>query len=248
MVIETTAKTASFRYSTDTAVEPFDRPNFHLGLTLPPPTGGTCGEAEASGRGVLRLSTRSSTARRLSSHGIPTQFLKFCVVGGSGYVINLLAYTALLHAAGFSYLLAAAGAFILAATNNYTWNRLWTFRAERGGIALQGTQFLVVAGAALSANLLLLRVLVELGIGPVPAQATAIVLVTPLNFLGNKVWTFQHRVLDSPPRGRPDVRARQRTREAALLVLRLRRPRGAEPGASQLEETALAPATVPEAS
>ena len=101
-----------------------------------------------------------------------------------------MAYTALLRAAGFPYLLAAVGAFTLAATNNYTWNRLWTFRAERGGIALQGTQFLVVAGAALGANLLLLRGLVELGVGPIPAQATAIVLVTPLNFLGNKLWTF----------------------------------------------------------
>ena len=168
-------------------------------------------------------------------------------MGGSGYVINLLAYTALLRVCGFPYLLAAVGAFIVAATNNYTWNRLWTFRAERGPIALQGMQFLVVAGAALSANLLLLRILVELGIGPVPAQATAIVLVTPLNFLGNKVWTFQHRALDSPPPGRPDVRARPRTRQAALLFLRLRRPRGAEPVASQLEEAALA-ATVPEAS
>jgi putative flippase GtrA len=136
-------------------------------------------------------STRSGAARRLSSHRIPIQFLQFCVVGGSGYVINLMAYTALLRAAGFPYLLAAVGAFTLAATNNYTWNRLWTFRAERGGIALQGTQFLVVAGAALGANLLLLRALVELGIGPVPAQATAIVLVTPLNFLGNKLWTFR---------------------------------------------------------
>ena len=120
-----------------------------------------------------------------------TQFVKFCVVGGSGYAINLLAYTALLRAAGFPYLVAAIGAFTLAATNNYTWNRLWTFRAERGSIALQGTQFLVIAGAALGANLLLLHSLVGLGIEAVPAQATAIVLVTPLNYLGNKIWTFR---------------------------------------------------------
>jgi putative flippase GtrA len=114
-------------------------------------------------------------------------------VGGSGYLINLVAFTALFRAAGLSYLLAAVGAFILAATNNYTWNRLWTFRAERGRIALQGTQFLVVAGGALGANLLLLLILVGVGIGPVPAQAAAIVLVTPLNFLGNKLWTFRTR-------------------------------------------------------
>ena len=112
-------------------------------------------------------------------------------MGGSGYLINLLAFTALFRAAGLSYLLAAVGAFTLAATNNYTWNRLWTFRAERGRIALQGTQFLVVAAGALGANLLLLLGLVGVGISPVPAQAAAIVLVTPLNFLGNKLWTFR---------------------------------------------------------
>jgi glycosyltransferase XagB len=136
-------------------------------------------------------------------------------------VINLMAYTALLRAAGFPYLLAAVGAFTLAATNNYTWNRLWTFRTERGRIALQGTQFLVVAGAALGANLLLLRALVEAGIDPVPAQATAIVLVTPLNFLGNKLWTFKHRPL---PPALSQVRGRTARPPAALLTRRRATP------------------------
>ena len=152
-----------------------------------------------------------------------------------------MAYTALLRAAGFPYLLAAVGAFTLAATNNYTWNRLWTFRAERGGVALQGTQFLVVAGAALGANLLLLRGLVEFGIAPIPAQATAIVLVTPLNFLGNKLWTFPAaphphaaggahgiEVLDGPlARRTPESRGKIERRIApwAVGALRVWRPR-----------------------
>jgi putative flippase GtrA len=151
------------------------------------------GDTVTVGEKRLGLLTRSSAARRLSSYGVPVQFLQFCAVGGSGYLINLVAFTALFRAAGLSYLLAAVGAFTLAATSNYTWNRLWTFRAERGRIALQGTQFLMVAGGALGANLLLLLVLVGVGIGPVLAQAAAIVLVTPLNFLGNKLWTFRAR-------------------------------------------------------
>jgi putative flippase GtrA len=32
---------------------------------------------------------------------------------------------------------------------------------------------------------------VRLGLGEVPAQALAIVLVTPLNFIGNKLWSFR---------------------------------------------------------
>ena len=155
-----------------------------------------------------------------------------------------MTYAALLRACGFPYLVAAVGAFTVAATNNYTWNRVWTFRAQRRAVALQGMQFLVVAGAALSANLLVLRALVEMGIGPVPAQATAIILVTPLNFQGNKVWTFQHRSPGSAPFGRRGVRALS----PALLFPRLRHTPSVEFVASQLEEPALPPATVSETS
>ena len=48
-------------------------------------------------------------------------------------------------------------------TNNYTWNRLWTFRDQRGDVAYQGMRFFVVSSLALLANLLLLEVLVSLG-------------------------------------------------------------------------------------
>nr|MBA3348124.1 GtrA family protein [Actinomycetota bacterium] len=44
---------------------------------------------------------------------------------------------------------------------------------------------------ALGANLVILHLLVRLGLGEVGAQAIAIVLVTPLNFVGNKLWSFR---------------------------------------------------------
>jgi putative flippase GtrA len=34
-------------------------------------------------------------------------------------------------------------------------------------------------------------VLVAFGVGKIVAQAIAIVLVTPVNFVGNKLWTFR---------------------------------------------------------
>jgi dolichol-phosphate mannosyltransferase len=119
------------------------------------------------------------------------QLLKFCVVGASGYAVNLGVYAALVHGAGIHYLAAAVCSFAVAVTNNYTWNRLWTFRAQRGHVALQGAKFLVVSLAALAANLAVLAVLVAVGLPKVPAQATAIVLVMPLSFLGNKLWSFR---------------------------------------------------------
>ena len=35
--------------------------------------------------------------------------------------------------------------FLVAVTNNYVWNRLWTFRGERGHVAYQGMRFFVVS-------------------------------------------------------------------------------------------------------
>lgn len=121
------------------------------------------------------------------------QLVKFCVVGASGYLVNLAVYTILLDAAGLHYISAAVGSFLVAVTSNYTWNRLWTFRAQRAGVAYQGMRFLIVSTVALLANLAVLHLLVTLGLGEVVAQAIAIVLVTPVNFIGNKLWSFGPR-------------------------------------------------------
>jgi putative flippase GtrA len=108
-------------------------------------------------------------------------------------VVNLVVYTALLRGAGFHYALAATCSFAVAVTNNYIWNRLWTFHDQRGHVGWQGLRFFVVALVAYGANLAILSVLIGLGVDKVGAQAIAIVLVTPLNFVGNKLWSFRIR-------------------------------------------------------
>jgi putative flippase GtrA len=119
------------------------------------------------------------------------QLGQFCAVGGIGYAVNLAVYTALVHGAGMHYIGAATLSFVVAVTNNYLLNRLWTFRREKGSAGRQGARFLVVSLLSLGANLLILRGLVAADLGKVPAQAVAIVLVTPLNFVGNKLWSFR---------------------------------------------------------
>ena len=121
------------------------------------------------------------------------QLAKFCTVGAAGYAVNLAVFSALLLGAGWHHLAAATVSFLVAVTNNYTWNRLWTFRGQRGHVAYQGIRFLVVAVSALVANLIILDVLVMAGLAKIPAQAIAIILVTPLNFVGNKLWSFRRR-------------------------------------------------------
>ena len=122
-----------------------------------------------------------------------TQLAKFCVVGASGYAVNLAVYAALLNGANLHYTLAATGSFVVAVTNNYLWNRLWTFKHTRGHFGFQALRFFVVALIAYAGNLVILSVLVELGVGKIVSQAIAIVLVTPANFIGNKLWSFRRR-------------------------------------------------------
>ena len=122
------------------------------------------------------------------------QLAKFCAVGLTGYAVNIAVFALLVHGLDINYLLAAVCSFLVAVTNNYIWNRLWTFRHMRGHVAYQGLRFLVVSTIALAGNLLFLSALVALGMPKVPAQALAIILVTPWNFVANKLWSFRRRV------------------------------------------------------
>lgn len=120
------------------------------------------------------------------------QLVRFAGVGASGYVVNLVVFALLLHVAGVDYKLAAVGAFVVALTNNFVWNRAWTFVDSELGAGFQAPRFCVVSLAAFSFNLVVLLALVEwLGMAEVPAQALAIAAATPMNFLGNKLWSFQ---------------------------------------------------------
>ncbi len=129
----------------------------------------------------------------LRKRGNWEQLVQFCLVGASGYAVNLIVFSFLFYVVGVHYIPAAICSFLVAVTNNYTWNRLWTFRHQRGHVAYQGMRFLIVSTLALGANLVVLTALVTLGVEEVLAQATAIVLVTPINFLGNKLWSFGPR-------------------------------------------------------
>jgi dolichol-phosphate mannosyltransferase len=119
------------------------------------------------------------------------QLVKFSIVGASGYVVNLAVYTTLVHALDVHYILAAVAAFCVAVTNNFLWNRHWTFAAREGHMGFQAMRLLTVSLLALGFNLIVLELLVSVAeVEKVPAQAMAILAATPLNFIGNKLWSF----------------------------------------------------------
>jgi putative flippase GtrA len=119
------------------------------------------------------------------------QLLKFGIVGGSGYLINLAAFAVLADNLGLHHIVAAVGAFCVAVTNNFLWNRHWTFEPGDGHPAFQAARFFAVSVAALLINLVVLEALVSgTSLGALTAQAIAVAVAMPFNFLGNKLWTF----------------------------------------------------------
>ncbi len=158
---------------------------------------------EASGI-VAVVSTRPATSaspaeqRLLRAPGMRrakrddwAQLLRFCIVGTSGYVINLCVFAALVHGAGAHYQLAAVASFAVAWTSNFVLNKHWTFRRHGLSAIQQGARNLAVSLVALGLNLVALWALVSGGVPELPAQAAAIALVTPLNFILNRRWSFR---------------------------------------------------------
>jgi putative flippase GtrA len=118
------------------------------------------------------------------------QLVKFCAVGGSGYVVNLAVFTLAFEAGNLHHLVAATMAFAVAVTNNFWWNRHWTFGAREGHAGFQAARFFTVSVAAFLFAAALLELLVTAGVAEVAAQAVSIAAAMPLNFVGNKMWSF----------------------------------------------------------
>ena len=123
------------------------------------------------------------------------QFVKFGIVGASGFIVNLIVFTVLQrlvpnHAATGPYLAIYSVAFLSGGVSNYFLNRIWTFRST-GHAGKEGAQFMAVSVAAL---------LVGLGVSELVAPffghghktwfiATCAGIV--VNFFVNKYWTFR---------------------------------------------------------
>jgi putative flippase GtrA len=119
------------------------------------------------------------------------ELIKFCIVGGSGYAVNLFVFWVAVERLSLHHIAGATLAFVAGVTNNFWWNRHWTFRAGAGRPESQATRFFAVSVVAFLFALGVLELLVTVaGMAELPAQAISIVVATPLNFIGNKMWSF----------------------------------------------------------
>ncbi|MGD1055874.1 MAG: GtrA family protein [Solirubrobacteraceae bacterium] len=120
------------------------------------------------------------------------QLVRFGLVGGVGFIVNVAVYALFVHSVGLDYRAASVVAWLVAVINNFVLNRHWTFDAREGRAHFQALRFLVVSLVAEAFSLLLLTLLVQGGgVAKIPAQALAVAASMPLNFLGNKLWSFR---------------------------------------------------------
>jgi len=120
------------------------------------------------------------------------QLVRFGLVGGVGFVVNLAVYALLVRGFAVVYLAANVVAWLVAVTNNFVLNRHWTFDARHERAHRQAVRFLAVSLMSEAFTLLVLTLLVEQGgLDKVLAPALAVGCAMPLNFLGNKLWSFR---------------------------------------------------------
>jgi dolichol-phosphate mannosyltransferase len=119
------------------------------------------------------------------------QLARFVCVGGTGTVLNLAVFWLLAVALDVHHLVAATVAFLVAVTNNFWLNRHWTFGAQDGHAGFQAARFFAVSVFAFAIQLSVLELLISsFGAPKLLAQAISLVIATPFNFLGNKMWSF----------------------------------------------------------
>ena len=77
---------------------------------------------------------QSLLERLALTHG--NRFVRFCLVGGSGVVVNMCVLALLVSVGGWPPLIAAPIAAEVAIVNNFLLNDRWTFRDKRSGRSL----------------------------------------------------------------------------------------------------------------
>jgi putative flippase GtrA len=117
------------------------------------------------------------------------QFVKFAIVGLANTLITFLAYTILVYLQ-VDYRIANVIGYVLGVINSYRLNKSWVFKVE--GSYNQLLKFIMVNLITLGINTILLYMLVDkYFIDKIFAQIIVIPVTMMVNFVLNKLWTFE---------------------------------------------------------
>lgn len=119
------------------------------------------------------------------------QFIKFCVVGGSGVVVDFAITYLLKEKLRLNKYIANSTGFVCAASTNYLLNRIWTFQSHDPQVTRQYMLFLAIALIGLGINNGIIYLLSDRGkLNFYLSKLLAIGVVTIWNFLMNYFFTF----------------------------------------------------------
>lgn len=120
------------------------------------------------------------------------KFLKFCVIGFSGMLIDFGTTWLLKEKVRINKYVANSIGFILAASSNYIWNRFWTFRSENEHVVTEYLSFIIISVAGLGINNLVIYLLHgRMKLNFYISKLIAIGIVTIWNFIMNYLITFR---------------------------------------------------------
>lgn len=120
------------------------------------------------------------------------KFLKFCIVGISGVVINTGLLYFFTEMVGVWYVFSSIIAIESSIISNFFLNNFWTWKCKHRGLYKRLLQFNLVSGLALVVNLTSLFFFTEvLGVWYVFSNLLGIILATSINFILNDKWTFK---------------------------------------------------------
>lgn len=132
----------------------------------------------------------------LYRYPILREFIKYCFVGFANFTIDLLVYTLLTRVFDVYYVVASAGAFVVAVSWSFYANKKWTFRHYQNHHknVLLYSKFFISNTVSMLCGLLVLYVLVDhFFLYDIYAKVFTAMGISILNFLLNKYWTFDAR-------------------------------------------------------
>ena len=119
------------------------------------------------------------------------QFIKFCVVGGTGVVVDFGITFLFKEKLKLNKYIANSLGFMAAASTNYLLNRWWTFRSQDPEVAQQYVQFVGISAIGLILNNIIIYLLNDKArLNFYLSKLIAIGLVTLWNFFMNYYFTF----------------------------------------------------------
>jgi len=160
----------------------------------------SCDLSALSAKMKLPLPTMAQRARY-------RQFIRFCLVGGSGLLVDVLVLHFLSDSRWFHWNVSLSKfcSAEAAMRNNFVWNELWTFRrvagvgVTRSGVVCRLVRFHAICGIGMGLAVLFLHVFhTRLGLNLYASNLLAILLVTLWNFWLNALFNWRADPIANP--------------------------------------------------